>query len=730
MIQSYAMAQPSKRLSLKVLRAKNESNNWVYAPRQQATLMDAALKIAGTDIASYCMPKHWPSDPDVGHGAQSGVGEASGYQLTALLPRRDAGSYPVPSSVARCLTIAELSKISHGGQYFSVDGRPLTTARGIGHDISKAFKSYLRAASSSRGQSTTITDPFFYLQIRCPEGSYDVNIEPAKDDVLFERPRTVRSLIEDLFRGVYGELPGSHPESPTKSRQSGKPRRDGFDLLMAQTESGECNPRLQETPRARDSNAYLTPFKSPLPVDSQRSRVNRDQSRQEATPSTEGRAKSRDLDSLNPWVFTKMNAPNRSPIETHSSLNSSRRFTLSATKQPRGTGGYEEQEQSMNNSALASPTTAFFSTETSPITAFQSPQSLQAPAEPSPVSESANRRDAKRKRDRDRYGNGALDTWFEKTTRVALQQDSVDAEIEQEEGEPPLNQLADARFGSPEQQASRDPDLNTPRSHIESGAVDETLGIPKRSWPSIFLDTELDGTSPGARNMAQARPTPSFSLQQSSLLANGTGLTEALEFERRKKEAMQKHRIQMKNRFEGSTAASSPHRSRYLAAKAALSSDGLRNGEEQTPGASDTTAGSTLSQDDPRAHLMRPQIAQPGPGTTKLQRTQTKQLPFERIPASYDIHDVCLLCPVDTSQLPSRFSKAAAVDSYTRTGTDLFALITPHAEDSLQLWKSRLSVLVTSKFKAKEEFQDPISSIDFTAMIHHLKNINQTGDLS
>lgn len=60
LIQEYAAAQPSKRLSLKVLKAKNENGNWMYAPKPNAGLLDAALKIAGTDVASTCVLKHWP----------------------------------------------------------------------------------------------------------------------------------------------------------------------------------------------------------------------------------------------------------------------------------------------------------------------------------------------------------------------------------------------------------------------------------------------------------------------------------------------------------------------------------------------------------------------------------------------------------------------------------------------------------------------------------------------
>lgn len=100
MVQAYAMSQPSKRLSLKVLRAKTESNNWVYGPGPNATFMDAALKVAGAGIASSCTTKHWPSENDAINGEQLARKHLSGYKLTAVLPKDDAGNLILSTSAA------------------------------------------------------------------------------------------------------------------------------------------------------------------------------------------------------------------------------------------------------------------------------------------------------------------------------------------------------------------------------------------------------------------------------------------------------------------------------------------------------------------------------------------------------------------------------------------------------------------------------------------------------
>ena len=94
LLQTYAICHPTKRFSLKVIKAKNESNNWMYAGGQNASLMDAALKIVGTEIASHCMIKEWPSEEDI-----------NGYKLVALLPKEGTGKEyhpPFPSQLSDC----------------------------------------------------------------------------------------------------------------------------------------------------------------------------------------------------------------------------------------------------------------------------------------------------------------------------------------------------------------------------------------------------------------------------------------------------------------------------------------------------------------------------------------------------------------------------------------------------------------------------------------------------
>lgn len=80
LLQAYAICHPTKRLSLKVLKAKNEGNNFIYTGGPNANLMDAAVKIVGTDVAAHCTIKEWPPDTS-----------GDGYKLVALLAKNISG---------------------------------------------------------------------------------------------------------------------------------------------------------------------------------------------------------------------------------------------------------------------------------------------------------------------------------------------------------------------------------------------------------------------------------------------------------------------------------------------------------------------------------------------------------------------------------------------------------------------------------------------------------------
>jgi hypothetical protein len=107
-------------------------------------------------------------------------------------------------------------------------------------------------------------NPFLCMQIRCPPRSYDVNIEPAKDDVLFSEPSKIMTLAEKLFRNYYGQ---PNPDISVQSRPSVKdPTRttleDSFDLLLARktsdaAETAIASPQLHSPPLHTDVSQLI-----------------------------------------------------------------------------------------------------------------------------------------------------------------------------------------------------------------------------------------------------------------------------------------------------------------------------------------------------------------------------------------------------------------------------------------------------------------------------------------
>lgn len=174
-LQAYALARPQVRLSLRVLKAKNDQGNWMYAPKPGGNAEDAAFKVIGAACASQCV---WS------------VVEDRGFTVSAFLPRKDA----------------DKTKVSKIGPFVSVDGRPLFSSRGIMKQVVKAMKLAMQTAGCNLQDGK---DLFLLLNIRCESASYDANIEPAKDDILFEDPDAVLSVTKTLFGAVY-------PPQPTK----------------------------------------------------------------------------------------------------------------------------------------------------------------------------------------------------------------------------------------------------------------------------------------------------------------------------------------------------------------------------------------------------------------------------------------------------------------------------------------------------------------------------------
>lgn len=613
---------------------------------------------------------------------------------------------------------ADFSKVNNAGQFFSVDGRPLSASRGIGQEISKLYKSYLRAAASRSGGLSNVSDPFLCLQIRCPEACYDVNVEPAKDDVLFENQQDVLSLAEDLFRDVYGENPdgAEKRKSPSKGKER-MSNNDAFELLLARKDSTQCS---VETVEGNKPSSFVTASSLFHMRSSQKNGRHEQRLFGDGSPGASGQ-RNRDLEGLNPWSVTRLYAPSGPP----SHKTQSRGPTGSARLPP---GAQELEPRSSTDASppgLASSASPSASTPNSnrlshSPTESRSSTSVSDLTQASPITPlhgQSVRSRASRQRDRERYGNGALDTWFLKTTQESVRQEPVEQRPENEHDEPLLSQLVQDRFAQRER-PSVTSDTTAPRnSAVASGSpgpseVTSTVesSVITRSRASEPAQRRLDQWSANLHRLANADHNPD--------------LERALDFEKRKKEAITRLREQRKN----ASAANSPHVSRYLAAKAALQPEvNNSNAEsEQSISATDTSS-PRLNPHDPRSYLMRNKSAHDqrrlASDPAKVRRIQTNKLPFEKIPEGCELHDLCLVQPAAIPLISKPFRDLYEHDLYIREN-DSFAGFTAADLQFLRFWEGQLSSLIKQKFRTTQGSDIPTIQINLSDLHQHLDDLD------
>jgi DNA mismatch repair protein MutL len=307
-LQSFAFARPHVRFALKVLKGKNDKGNWMYAPKAGGNAEDAAFKIVGAACASQCT---WS------------IIEQDGFSLQAFLPKSDA--------------VAE--KVSNIGAFISVDRRPLTISRGLSKQIVKAFRDAFRKADP---RFEGIKDPFLFLEIACPERSYDPNIEPAKDDVLFENPDRVMEAARKLFAAVYAPqtlpVPPEPPAAAIEDEEDFVPSlQTEWPQMLEQPHVGEDLNNAIETNDTPTPDVLQSAENLPEPLPQRAFRTNmygcdeEDADAMDPRPSTgrteadfeELRQARKDVSISNPWVMAKLNASNKQPADARPELATS-----------------------------------------------------------------------------------------------------------------------------------------------------------------------------------------------------------------------------------------------------------------------------------------------------------------------------------------------------------------------------------------------------------------------
>ncbi|KAI0966290.1 hypothetical protein F4678DRAFT_449787 [Xylaria arbuscula] len=180
LLRSYIMARPQLKIMLKVLQVPTKA--WSYSPKHNATVIEAASQLFGSEVTSNCLLKTFQASctSTIDDSSLQELSRPTGanFMLAAFLANPDVDLRNVPRY-----------------HYFSIDGHPMNTSRGVAKRLLKIYLEILR-------RSTSVNDCFIRLDICCPPGSYDANVEPSKDDVLFSD----EAAVEDAFRHMCSEV--------------------------------------------------------------------------------------------------------------------------------------------------------------------------------------------------------------------------------------------------------------------------------------------------------------------------------------------------------------------------------------------------------------------------------------------------------------------------------------------------------------------------------------------
>ncbi|POS85704.1 hypothetical protein EPUL_002386 [Erysiphe pulchra] len=195
LLRAYSLARPHIKFSLKV--SKSGKVSWFYSPCRNGSIKETVSQVITRDVASQCMEKSVIFSENMRSPTNNDIEQRTTTSIDSFL---DNNKFVVDMFLPR--PTADSSKISHG-QYISVDGRPMSNDKGTMKRIITIYKHYIKSCFSET--SNRISNPFLQLNIKCPMESYDPNIEPAKDDVIFINEKILLESIENIFKDIYGE---------------------------------------------------------------------------------------------------------------------------------------------------------------------------------------------------------------------------------------------------------------------------------------------------------------------------------------------------------------------------------------------------------------------------------------------------------------------------------------------------------------------------------------------
>ncbi|KAK6533175.1 hypothetical protein TWF281_007328 [Arthrobotrys megalospora] len=245
LLLSYYLTHPQTRFQFKCVAApqgnkgkKKVETKYDFIFAASSTKEQAVIKAFGAESSR--------------HGQWIDSNEESDVHIEAFVVKPDADTNPVAKK----------------GVCIAYKNRPLsiTRNRGLAHSIYSLYKKQIKNVFAARSVDGP-TEPLLFLNILSSVGKVDVNIEPAKDDVLFESNERVLSCIKECFGCVYGITEGTEA-ARNLGADDGRPLtvasgriggiREDFSSEVTNDSVVSSDTRVHETPRrARPSTTEV-----------------------------------------------------------------------------------------------------------------------------------------------------------------------------------------------------------------------------------------------------------------------------------------------------------------------------------------------------------------------------------------------------------------------------------------------------------------------------------------
>ncbi|KAI8724997.1 DNA-mis-repair domain-containing protein [Fusarium sp. LHS14.1] len=181
LLEGYALALPHLKLSFKV--PGDPCQPWLYSPCSSMNTREAITQIFGHALVTQL------DEISSGTGTnRSATRLSQEIVLTAFLPSRGS----------------DAKIVKNKGAFISVDSRPISSTTGTGKKIVAIFKASISRTLASTKDLRSLPNPFIQVSIKCQPGSYDPNVSPLKDEVLFKDEPAILNCFQALCDKVYG----------------------------------------------------------------------------------------------------------------------------------------------------------------------------------------------------------------------------------------------------------------------------------------------------------------------------------------------------------------------------------------------------------------------------------------------------------------------------------------------------------------------------------------------